>query len=529
MPEYADKTVKNKTGLITQRVMQKQRVRRSAFILRDYRPQSLQRQLAQTSSTNTARNTPLNPSRHLQDNQPQSNLTVQWHAAADDTMSHTTKSRTTANPDSALKNHGIVNDNHTVQLAALNNSTKPSHSLSYRPVVQRVDWGWWGNAAKTLLTATAGAVGAVGGAVTGTIKGAYKGYQAGDNLFTSAGKGLLEGAKEGYERPGSAVGALAGGLAGHTLGTASAVVGGLGGAATGLYKTGTLKGTLAGGVAGATAGYVAPTLAGAAAGGYLGAKVNNRLQPAVPWEMYINPKDFAQARKLPYPGRMYDRDKSPGYKKNMEYAIREVLSRKNLGKKVDYDEYVRLHDLVTERLRGDGVRYTTTRASIRTPSSADAATSFPISDWDDEAHMPAEDLMRETIDGMPMVRLFERGTKLRNSDNSPENRSVTLFDSMQGGGDDSFRVRYSEEEGIGYVKSILARYYHEVGGAEDPDTKLSAIVKAIRALHVTHPFKDANGRLHMNIMLNKFLLEQSFNPTILPEQGLNKCFEFLPT
>jgi prophage maintenance system killer protein len=42
----------------------------------------------------------------------------------------------------------------------------------------------------------------------------------------------------------------------------------------------------------------------------------------------------------------------------------------------------------------------------------------------------------------------------------------------------------------------------------------------IRALHVTHPFKDANGRLHGQILLNRFLLEQGFDITILPEQGL---------
>jgi hypothetical protein len=46
--------------------------------------------------------------------------------------------------------------------------------------------------------------------------------------------------------------------------------------------------------------------------------------------------------------------------------------------------------------------------------------------------------------------------------------------------------------------------------------RLQAIAKVIRALHVIHAFRDANGRLNIMLLLNKFLIENGFMPVILP-------------
>ncbi|WP_417237454.1 hypothetical protein [Bizionia paragorgiae] len=270
------------------------------------------------------------------------------------------------------------------------------------------------------------------------------------------------------------------------------------------------------------------------------------------WRMYINPKDHKIASQknqedgdMDSPGdfyKYYDEQNqkkgrpSEGFGGSMIEAINQELLFKggHLGRKVDYKEYERLHNLVTEGLKYNGISNATRRDTIRTRSSADptVATAFPINDWsEDLGGLPAEDLMDETIDGMPMVRIFKQGMKIRNSDNDKENKSVLLYDGydeeFNEQGEDKFRVRYTEEEGVNIVKSILNRYYNEIGKAntirikkERENEKLKAIVKVIRALHVTHPFRDANGRLHIQLMLNKFLLEQGFSPTILGDKGL---------
>ncbi len=87
------------------------------------------------------------------------------------------------------------------------------------PAVQKVDWGWWGNAARATAGYAAGAVGAVGGAVGGTVAGAYEGLTgSGEGLLGGAARGFVEGGRLGYQRPGAALGALAGGAAGSLAG-----------------------------------------------------------------------------------------------------------------------------------------------------------------------------------------------------------------------------------------------------------------------------------------------------------------------
>jgi len=54
----------------------------------------------------------------------------------------------------------------------------------------------------------------------------------------------------------------------------------------------------------------------------------------------------------------------------------------------------------------------------------------------------------------------------------------------------------------------------------DQDAIIGAIVDCCRGLGIIHPFKDANGRLIMFLVLNKLLLENKMRPTILEDQGL---------
>jgi len=53
----------------------------------------------------------------------------------------------------------------------------------------------------------------------------------------------------------------------------------------------------------------------------------------------------------------------------------------------------------------------------------------------------------------------------------------------------------------------------------DKDKVIGAIVDTCRGLGVIHPFKDANGRLMMFMVLNKMLMDNGMSPTILQNQG----------
>lgn len=249
------------------------------------------------------------------------------------------------------------------------------------------------------------------------------------------------------------------------------------------------------------------------------------------WRMYINPKDFREAEESKDPGGLYDRDKSPGFRAGMLRALRQELSFAggHLGRRVDFAEYTRLHDLVSEGLRSGQMGEMDTRETTRGLSAGENAylaegrtyterdadeiprtasviplppVNFPINDWSRDDTPLAPDLLAESIAGTPMVG------------NGALNSSVVK---SAGGRID---VNYGIDRGPVLTQQIFDRYYTEVGAAETADDKLRAIVKAVRAVHVTHAFRDANGRLNVNILLNKFLLEQGFDPAILPREGL---------
>ncbi len=252
------------------------------------------------------------------------------------------------------------------------------------------------------------------------------------------------------------------------------------------------------------------------------------MRPDQLWRMYINPMDFDEAEHSGDPASLYDNQQSPGFRASMTAAIDQELrfDGGNLGRRVDYAEYRRIHDLVTAHIPEGGLGTMGSRNTMRGPSAGQwtyrgtdgvfytdqspppvdmdsipyPPVTFPINDWQKPAPPTplAADLLGEQLGDRAMVG---PDGVVRNNGNTIE-------------------VNYGVDEGPVLIQQILDRYYDEVGAAEGQAGKLRAIVKAIRALHVTHGFRDANGRLNVNIMLNKFLLEQGFDPSIMPEQGL---------
>ena len=72
----------------------------------------------------------------------------------------------------------------------------------------------------------------------------------------------------------------------------------------------------------------------------------------------------------------------------------------------------------------------------------------------------------------------------------------------------------------GLMDNVIAKANTEIAAANnDRDRVLGAIVDCCRGLGVIHPFKDANGRVMMFLVLNKLLMDNDLPPTILDDQG----------
>lgn len=213
------------------------------------------------------------------------------------------------------------------------------------------------------------------------------------------------------------------------------------------------------------------------------------------WRLFIDKPHHADAEKLCDPSGYYDLDVSKGHCRNMMAAFRAELAdgSRKLGTEVDLDEYVRLHDLVSAHLHDREV----VRRWSRGVPQGDALP--PVAYSIGGRGVPAEDINDRRIEGMDL--LLSASPEVRMNE-----RAVSVF---EGG---RVRVNYASETAPQrFVTAILESYY---GGRQD--SRLRAIVRVIRTLHVTHAFRDANGRLHVMLLLNKLLREQGFCPVVLP-------------
>ncbi|MEK8171914.1 hypothetical protein NKH77_28820 [Streptomyces sp. M19] len=88
-----------------------------------------------------------------------------------------------------------------------------------------------------------------------------------------------------------------------------------------------------------------------------------------------------------------------------------------------------------------------------------------------------------------------------------------VFHHGQHGGQIS--IDYGPGEARAAVQAALDRYYGEVSVAVGPEEKLRAIARVTRALQILQPFTDANSRVNVHVLMQKFLLEQGFRPSVL--------------
>ncbi|MFD8781858.1 toxin glutamine deamidase domain-containing protein [Kitasatospora sp. NPDC059599] len=203
-----------------------------------------------------------------------------------------------------------------------------------------------------------------------------------------------------------------------------------------------------------------------------------------------------------------DRTKYPGFRRSMTELFREVLDgHTGSGRdwsRIDVHAYEKLHDLATRHLvEGSGRNvatewsgtkgarlHTTMRGTGRTTLAADLADDL-VNGRRLLGDITAKSGSTTGV-GLPLVA-FSRGQK----------------------GEGMISISYVHGEAPGHVQAVLDRYYGEVAAATDDRSKLLAIAEVTRALQIIQPFSDANSRVNVSVLMQKFLLEQGFRPSVL--------------
>ncbi|MFI9809522.1 hypothetical protein ACIHEJ_35185 [Streptomyces sp. NPDC052301] len=222
------------------------------------------------------------------------------------------------------------------------------------------------------------------------------------------------------------------------------------------------------------------------------------------WRLFIDPNvhDEAFRRSAEDVGGHLDATTYPGYRQGMTAAYREVLDGGRIGRdwsRIDADAYEELHNMATRYLvPGTGQNTATTWSGHE-----DGRTTMRGTGVDRVAPDIHDDLL------LGRRLLFAVGERRQPGTPNP----LVVFHHGQQGGQVS--IDYSPREARLVVQAALDRYYGEVAVAAGPDDKLRAIARVTRALQVLQPFTDANSRVNVHLLMQKFLLEQGFRPAVL--------------
>ncbi|WP_437791375.1 hypothetical protein [Sorangium sp. So ce693] len=234
------------------------------------------------------------------------------------------------------------------------------------------------------------------------------------------------------------------------------------------------------------------------------------------WKLFIDSKHHGEAQKTEKPEAFYDNDKSRGYSRAIKDVFDNVLlsDGPHFKRRLDAEYYRFLHEKVTAGVTiNEGGKQWSEYEDGR-------QTSFGSYDWDSwptgdtyaygirEADVKAaiEEMRREGLIYTP------DDVNIRKLSQEDQDRiGVHLLDS-----NGTMSAAYRPGEAEKRVKAILERYNKEIKAAKTHDAALAAIARTVRALHVGHFFRDANGRLNIYVVLNKLLTDEGYSPVILP-------------
>ncbi|GGW30808.1 hypothetical protein [Streptomyces xantholiticus] len=213
------------------------------------------------------------------------------------------------------------------------------------------------------------------------------------------------------------------------------------------------------------------------------------------WKLFLDPRDHERARRHhpDDPGRMYDVDKSPGFRQGMVEAYRLFLDNPDgVAHRMDASSYLALHKTVAAHLG-------------KVPEWSDGKTRFPL-----RSSALSDDILQERLAGRRLV-LKPDPESLRAPD---AKTAITVLLYATTGAE--LLTNYKLGGAPHLVDAAFDQYYEEVGKAAIAWDRLSAIGRVVRTLQVIHPFEDANRRVNVHLLLQKFLLEQGFRPVVTP-------------
>lgn len=253
------------------------------------------------------------------------------------------------------------------------------------------------------------------------------------------------------------------------------------------------------------------------------------------WRLFIDARYHSEGNPL-----KFDYQQSPGFFSAMMAAFEEVFGappakpeqRSGFSafmgsivaefssiisggpKKVTPELYQHYHDLVRRKVLtqpGGSPRFATIEFGWSNVSTTFGANGVGDPEPDTEA---LSELINEGIAYVENPQFFP--------DELPPPRPGAfvaikiMFDDATGGRLYECACKYDAKQAPALVEKILATYYAEVGKAKKKSKLvIAAIVRLIRNLHVGHFFTDANGRINIMLLLNKFLMENDLPPVIL--------------
>ncbi|WP_454343901.1 hypothetical protein [Streptomyces canus] len=220
------------------------------------------------------------------------------------------------------------------------------------------------------------------------------------------------------------------------------------------------------------------------------------------WRLFMDPNVHADAFRVSPEdvGGHLDRRSYPGYRQGMTELYQEVLDGGRIGRdwsRIDVVAYEELHTMATRHLvTGEGRNVATTW------SQNDHRTTMRGTGTD---HV-ASDLADDVLLGRRLLFDISEGQL-------PDAPPLVVFHHGRKGGQISLDYRPGEAPLL--AQAALDRYYDEVSVAADSEEKLRAVARVTRALQILQPFTDANSRVNVHTLMQKFLREQGFRPAVL--------------
>ena len=281
------------------------------------------------------------------------------------------------------------------------------------------------------------------------------------------------------------------------------------------------------------------------------------------WILYIDKEKHEIARQEEEPGMLYDKDQSPGYQDGMIKAFDFIAARKqkNLRKDLDYDEYTKLHQLVTQFVPTPKRMWMRESNGMSKDKGQITFCSLPAIPKDApgrrERQAALKELHNQRINDLPLfiehpnfdaprqkwlVRMDGYNTDeifkeliggdddhalLKSRDEimnalhiTDDPQGIIMGITSTSDGTVSFLPLYSPDEGRKHVQAILKSYSDgKKVPNQTPLDRLRAICETGRALAFLHQKRDATRRTNVYIFINGCLIDEGFCPAIFPDSG----------